>query len=80
MFGTFEYNKIPVMKPFIVFLFPANDKTSKNCSRSVHVIKISRNSIKKFTCLGNLVLTVRPLVEQPALKDSREALLTLREP
>ena len=68
MVGTFDYNKVPVIKAFLVFLFPANVKISKNCSRSVQYrwYKDQQKFHQEiYTYLGNL-LSVLPLIERPA--------------
>lgn len=69
MFGTFDYNKVALIKAFIIFLFPANDKISKNCSRSIQYrcYKDQQKFYQEiYTCLGKLVLTVTPLVQLAA--------------
>ena len=75
MVGTFDYNKVLVIEAFLVFLFPANVKISKNCSISVQYrwYKDQLNFFQEiYTYMGNL-LSVTPLVERLALKDTRKA-------
>ena len=68
MVGTLDYNKVPVIKEFLVFLFPANVKISKNCSRSVQYrwYKDQQKFYPEiYTYLGNVLhLSVTLPVEQ----------------
>ena len=62
MFGTLDYNKVPIMKAFI----------SKNCSRSVQYrcYKDQQKFYQEiYGCLGNLIFMVTSLVKRPPLKD-----------
>ena len=75
MVGTFDYNKVPVIRAFLVFFFQQTSRFLKLfeiCSIQMGTVKISR------TCLGNL-LSVTPLVEGPALKDIRKVFHSHRQ-
>ena len=77
MVGTFDYNKVPVIKHFSFFFF-------QQASRFLKIVRDLFNTDgtlykdqqqfyqEIYTYLGNL-LSVMPLIERPALKDKRKA-------